>query len=74
MWLTPLATASRSTASPGELHRAVAHAVHDAIAEGEGAGAAEVGHGTNSDVDQLSVPTGLLTANEDADSNSANSS
>jgi hypothetical protein len=30
---------------PGELHCAVAQAVHDAVAESEGAGGAEVGHG-----------------------------
>ena len=59
MWLTPLATASRSTVSavlrslggrtehtgPGELHRAVAEAVHDAVTQGEGAGNTEISHG-----------------------------
>ena len=32
-------------AGPGELHRAIAHAVHDAVAEGEGAGNTEINHG-----------------------------
>jgi hypothetical protein len=34
---------------PGELHRAVAEAIHDAVARGKGAGDAEISHGAISD-------------------------